>query len=326
MPLISVIMPVYNGATYLEGTLNDLLNQTFTDFEVICIDDSSTDNSFEIITAYAKKDSRIKVYRKPNERLASLGVKYGLTKAQGLYFMYSSQDDLFSTDLLEQYASKIQEYTPDVIIPNLVCYSGDKNDISTRNFWKETIGKNPHLTAKEAFLLSLDWQLHGFCLFRMSIVQNVGINTFSYNSDEYTTRKLFLSCHKITFCDGIFYYRINNPEAITKKMSFKLYEVFITNRKLEELAIEQNVEYSTIIRLRELALNDVAIRQKFLYSQGKLLSHSEYIKAQQLTQQAYYDIKKKHELYRNDKLRRLFFTHGFWLLKLSMWLRAIKKE
>lgn len=321
-PFISIIMPVYNGDAFLKETIESLLAQTYKNFELVCVDDSSTDNSLELLMGYAECDPRIRVFTKPNEKLASFGVKFGLEKAVGKYYMYSSQDDLYSIDLLEQLAEKASKYDADVVVPNLVCYSGDKEDNSLRTFWSETIPDRDNMTNIDAFVLSLDWKLHGFCLFRTSLARKVGIYTFNYNSDEYTARKLFLSCRKFAFCNGIFYYRINNPDAITKKMSIKLYDVFETNEKLEILAQEQNVNRNIILLLRELALNDVAIRQKFLYMKGRQLTKEEYEIAARKTREAYLRIEGKHELYRNNLVRKLFLTHGFGLLKLAMWVRS----
>lgn len=321
-PFISVIMPVYNGEAFLEETIKSLLLQTFKNFELICIDDSSTDNSFALLKNYAACEPRIRVFTKPNEKLASFGVKLGLDKAEGEYYMYTSQDDLYSSDLLEKLAEKACEYDADVVVPNLICYTGDKNDNRYRTFWSETIPYPENITNTDAFALSLDWKLHGFCLFKISLVREVGIYTFNYNSDEYTVRKLFLHCRKFAFCDGIFYYRINNPNAITKKMSLKLYDVFETNERLETLATEQNVSHASIVLLRELALNDVAIRQKFLYMKGCELTKEEYKIAVWKTRQAYFKIKDKHELYKSNWVRKLFLTHGFGILKFAMWIRS----
>lgn len=102
MPRISVVMPVYNGESYLEETLDSLLAQSFQDYEVVCVNDSSTDRSLQILERYAQLDLRIKVYTKPNQGLASFSVAYGLERARGQYYMYSSQDDLYDVDLLKR--------------------------------------------------------------------------------------------------------------------------------------------------------------------------------------------------------------------------------
>ena len=77
--MISVIIPVYNVENYLRQCLDSILNQTYTDFEVICVNDGSTDNSLNILNEYAQKDSRIKVISQKNKGLSgarNTGLKF----------------------------------------------------------------------------------------------------------------------------------------------------------------------------------------------------------------------------------------------------------
>ena len=78
-PEISIIVPVYNVEKYLKRCIDSILNQSFTDFELILVDDGSTDNSGKIIDEYAIKDERIKVIHKENGGLSSarnVGIEY----------------------------------------------------------------------------------------------------------------------------------------------------------------------------------------------------------------------------------------------------------
>jgi glycosyltransferase involved in cell wall biosynthesis len=94
IPLISVVMPVYNGEKYLLDAIESILTQTFTDFEFIIIDDGSTDHSLEIIESYAKRDQRIKiVINKGNLGLAkSLNIGIGISR--GEYIARMDADDI----------------------------------------------------------------------------------------------------------------------------------------------------------------------------------------------------------------------------------------
>ena len=81
-PIISVIVPVYNVEQYLPHCIDSILTQTFTDFEVLLIDDGSTDNSGRICDEYAKKDNRIRVFHKENGGVSSAR-NVGLDNAEG---------------------------------------------------------------------------------------------------------------------------------------------------------------------------------------------------------------------------------------------------
>lgn len=104
-PKISIIVPVYKTEAYLHRCVDSILAQTFTDFEVLLIDDGSPDRSGEICDEYAKKDSRIKVFHKPNGG-ASDARNVGLDNAQGEYVCFVDSDDVVDKDFLEIFLQK----------------------------------------------------------------------------------------------------------------------------------------------------------------------------------------------------------------------------
>lgn len=107
MSLVSIIVPVYNAAKYLPQCLNSLLAQTYANFEVICINDGSTDNSLQILENYRQTDARIKVFSKENGGL-SLARNYGLDLAKGEYVCFLDSDDFVCTSFLEIMQKEIQ--------------------------------------------------------------------------------------------------------------------------------------------------------------------------------------------------------------------------
>lgn len=115
MEKISVIIPVYNAQTYLEQTLTCLENQSFRDFEVVLVDDGSTDNSGAICDRYAAKDARFKVIHKENGG-ASTARNCGVANAQGEYIAFIDSDDLVDADFLEQLIRQMEENDTDLVI------------------------------------------------------------------------------------------------------------------------------------------------------------------------------------------------------------------
>ncbi|WP_316746907.1 glycosyltransferase family 2 protein [Pedobacter gandavensis] len=276
---ISVVIPVFNGAGYLEQTLMSLLAQEFLDFEVVCVNDSSTDDSLSILEHFATIDSRIKVYTKPNGGNAAKAINYGLKFASGRYFMYSSQDDLYSKDLLEKSYNKACELNADAVIPNLVYYYVD---LDLKNKTNEIISESQNiLTGKEAFILSLDWKIHGFVLWSMQTVRNLGFFDYGLNSDEYTTRMLFFNSKKVVFSNGIFFYRQNNPNAITQKWSIKLLDYIDTNKKLVDFLNGNGFPKVEVLKVYKSILHDLIRIQLILNKNRKLLTRSVAIEAQQ---------------------------------------------
>ena len=92
MPKISVIIPVYNVEKYLRECLDSLLNQTFKDIEIICVNDGSTDGSLNILNEYASKDSRFIIINQNNQGL-SAARNNGLNVAKGDYVAFLDSDD-----------------------------------------------------------------------------------------------------------------------------------------------------------------------------------------------------------------------------------------
>jgi len=125
--VISVIIPVYNVEEYLHICLNSILKQTFQDFEIICIDDASTDSSSEILEYFAQKDSRIKILK--NEKNIGLGPSRnrGMDASVGKYIIFLDSDDWYSFDTLETFFHEAEENNLDMVMGKpIVFYENQK--------------------------------------------------------------------------------------------------------------------------------------------------------------------------------------------------------
>lgn len=116
MPTISIIIPVYNTAKYIKRTLESILNQTFKDFEVICINDKSKDQSLEILEDFAKKDNRIKVLDNEKNLGAALTRNVGINMAKGEYIYFLDADDYIDEKYLECMLEKIEQEKCDIVL------------------------------------------------------------------------------------------------------------------------------------------------------------------------------------------------------------------
>ncbi len=108
MSTISIVVPVYNSEQYLKNCINSILDQQFTDFELLCIDDGSKDGSGKILDEYALKDSRIKVYHNQN-RGVSYTRNFGIEKASSPYIVFVDSDDSVNNQYLHQLYSGIDD-------------------------------------------------------------------------------------------------------------------------------------------------------------------------------------------------------------------------
>lgn len=124
LPLVSVIIAAYNAENTISDTLNSCINQTLKSFEVICVDDGSTDNTLEILNRFSQKDHRIKVIQQKN-KYAGTARNNGISKATGMFITFIDSDDIFSRDALEQFYITAISTGADVVCCNTYRFTND---------------------------------------------------------------------------------------------------------------------------------------------------------------------------------------------------------
>ena len=102
IPIVSIGMPVYNGAEHIRDALDTLLTQTFTDFELIISDNASLDETENICREYAARDNRIRYVRQPQNFRATANFRFVLDQARSEYFMWAAHDDLHDANFIEE--------------------------------------------------------------------------------------------------------------------------------------------------------------------------------------------------------------------------------
>ncbi|WP_104472345.1 glycosyltransferase [Acinetobacter indicus] len=141
-PFFSFIIPVYNVERFLPECIESILNQSFTDYEILLIDDGSTDNSLEICRYYEKKDERIKALTKPNAGLSHTR-NVGLNIATGEYIFFLDSDDHLEKQgtCLGEVHVHLLESSADIFMFDLIRFSVDENDkyCLHDNFFREKV-------------------------------------------------------------------------------------------------------------------------------------------------------------------------------------------
>ena len=121
---VSVIMPIYNAYDYLRPAIESVLGQTLQEIEIICVDDGSTDSSFDLIKEYQQKDERIRIATETNAGPA-LARNNGIKRARGEYLAFLDADDFCDPDLLEKLynkANKTRLSKKDILKTNFLCF------------------------------------------------------------------------------------------------------------------------------------------------------------------------------------------------------------
>ncbi|MDE6053729.1 MAG: glycosyltransferase [Lachnospiraceae bacterium] len=116
MRSISVIMPLYNAGKFLAEALQSVLNQTGKDFELICINDCSTDDTRKILCDFQERDKRIRILDNEYHLGAAPSRNKGLNAAEGKYILFLDGDDIFEEELLEKTSKTIEKYQADIVI------------------------------------------------------------------------------------------------------------------------------------------------------------------------------------------------------------------
>lgn len=123
MPEISVILPIYNAEKFIRTTIDSILNQSFPDFELICVNDGSTDRTLELLQGYASSDSRISIINQSNSG-PGIARNAGLDNASARYVIMLDADDIYKPNMLEELFARAEQDDCDVT----VCRSSQFDD------------------------------------------------------------------------------------------------------------------------------------------------------------------------------------------------------
>lgn len=113
---VTIAVSVYNVSSYLRATLDSILSQTFSEFELVCIDDASTDGTWEILKDYARLDNRIRLIRQETNQGLSVSRNRAIAEAKGEYLLMLDGDDLFAPDMVEKAYCKAKETGADLVM------------------------------------------------------------------------------------------------------------------------------------------------------------------------------------------------------------------
>ena len=143
---LSVIVPCYNVEEYLGECLDSIINQTFRDIEIVCINDGSTDNTLDILNSYAKKDDRIKIINQTNQGL-SMARNMGLKNVTGEYVTFIDSDDFFELTAFEETLKIVDKKSLDLLIFKLINFNDETHEKEEWGYFemkciKDIVGDN----------------------------------------------------------------------------------------------------------------------------------------------------------------------------------------
>ena len=263
--IFSIIIPVYNVEKYLRECLDSVVRQSFADWEAICVNDGSTDNSAEVLEDYAAKDSRFKVVTQANGGL-SAARNTGLKHATGDYVLFLDSDDWLGENALQVLSERIAGQ-------DLVCFNGQRYFESTSSFedadtleaadygngW-EYYNHNALLSRHFAFVCVV------LRLYRRAfLLQNdLWFKTGIYHEDNHFTPRACYFAQGVTVMPDVLYYYRVRPNSITTSSDFKhkrdmmLIANDLAGFFISKTSIDKTVVYRAITHHYQVAFENTA--------------------------------------------------------------------
>ncbi|WP_130858651.1 glycosyltransferase family 2 protein [Gracilibacillus phocaeensis] len=243
---ISMIVPVYNLEKFLPKCIDSILAQTFQAFELILVNDGSTDASGELCDAYAKRDKRVKVIHKENGGVAS-SRNAGLEMAKGRYIGFVDNDDYINEQMLELLYTNAMKYDSDMVACDFVKVNEDQlvdrkcasDDYKIQHF--TNIEALHQIYETNALTFICPWNK----LYKKSLFQDIRYEVGNINDDETVVHKLLDKSEKTTYIQTPLYYYVQRKDSQIHSLAYSIRfgavsalkdrEVYFRKRKLASL-------------------------------------------------------------------------------------------
>ncbi len=254
IPEISVIIPIYNTALYLDICLRSVVNQSFKNIEILCINDGSTDNSLEILNKFAKEDNRIKIFSfEKASGSAGFPRNFGIENATGKYVMFLDSDDYFDLTLLEKLHTKAITNNCDLVLCDNYKVISETNQLST-----SITELNPDfIPAKDVFshkdIPSTIFQVtKGAPWNKFILLETIKNNNLKFQTntpsldDMYFINLVLVLSKRISIVnEHLIYYRVQRLDSQTYSIDKNKASIFIAFSNLNDFLIKNDI-YDTV--------------------------------------------------------------------------------
>lgn len=319
-PILSVLMPVFNSELFVADAIKSILNQTFPNFELLILDDASTDKSFEIIKDFENKDPRIKAFQ--NEK--NLGVVESRNKlinlSKGKYIAWIDSDDIAFENRFEEQIKFLEEH-PEIGMVGAYPIIIDENSKKTGKWWFET---DPQKLKIELFFhspfLSSSVMIRKSCL-----PQNFYDPKFSVAEDFDLYSKISESCDIANIPEFLVKYRINS-KGLSKSNTAKMEHLSLQVIKEHAGRLRIKLEESTIKDLRKpktaskITLEEIAeIEKPLILLKNLLIKNDRFDKkaVDEVVQKYWFETCRK-STHNGLKVLSIFFKSTLFCKKLSL--------
>lgn len=235
---LSIIVPVYNVAEYLERCLNSLINQTLNEIEIICVNDGSTDNSLCILEKFAGLDKRIKIINQKNKGLSGAR-NTGIKLVQGEYLGFLDSDDWVDLDYFEKLYKRAKNCDADISLGDFIRKGKFKHKIRLKlNKEEEFVGDNEKFYGSQFYHFPCVWNK----IYKTSKFNDLRfIEGIFFEDGPYTIQALHRANKVVTCCNTYLYYFVN-PNSIVKTLNKKKEQDMYNSSKFILNYIKDNMQ------------------------------------------------------------------------------------
>lgn len=215
---VSIIVPVYNVEKYLSKCIDSLIHQTYSDIEILLVNDGSLDHSPEIMKKYAREDKRIRCLNKKNGGLSDAR-NYGLLYAEGEYCLFVDSDDYLDIRAVELCVNSAEQYRSDIVVFDMKYIYSDRVEIAGGgDFACTSFSEN-----KEVIFIN-----NSACnkMFKRSLFQDVKFPVGMWYEDLATIPILLFRAKKISKIDVPLYYYVQREGSIAHTINNKIFDIY----------------------------------------------------------------------------------------------------
>ncbi|VYT31187.1 putative glycosyltransferase EpsJ [uncultured Blautia sp.] len=320
MAKVSVIVPVYKVERYLERCVYSLIKQTYTDIEIILVDDGSPDQSGKICEELAKQDSRIHVIHQKNKGL-SAARNAGLSVSSGKYISFVDSDDVVSIYFLEVLVNLMESYKVDLVACDRIDIYDEQIPVDEKKIYSSTSfssRKAMEYLIKNQVIYQTVWDK----LYRREVIQNLLFEEGKQHEDEFFTWKVIQRCNQVVHVFAPLYYYFHRKGSIMETFSKQRIDAFQARYERHLFVLDKYPEL--IIESKcSIELPCIFMMQKIMRSKNKQLCAEikpllcEYYKKCQFT---------KKELEEFPVKYKVNFYIANMSLELCAWLRNLLRR
>lgn len=217
MPKISIIVPVYNCEKYISNCINSILEQSFKDFELILVDDGSSDRSFEICESFAKKDNRVRAIHQPNSGV-SRARNRGMDEAKGEYIGFVDGDDCVDKEMYERLYKNLAYNNADISICGIINYFV-KKDGTTEKVRQSQVDGFWIFSGEQALKEALQSRLYSVNpvnkLFKRELFDKLRYPEGKISEDAFLIPVVISKAGKVVYDSKPMYYYLRRENSIT---------------------------------------------------------------------------------------------------------------